>query len=678
MIRSSTFFVLFLCPFFLLSQEYRIPEEYFPPNELHPVWLEENPAESVFPEAEVVVIQDFSWVHFELFGRSPQVRYEYVRRIKIVNQDSGPHSSLSFEVSRENEELLLAWQAFTYGFNAEDEVIKFPVDKKSITTQKKADKIIYTIEFPFVKAGAVIELRYEVRSNKVEVLKTWNFQGDLPVCRSAVTTYIPYAYEYLVVPKGNLSRLIRAEGDFNTPSRPITQTGPQNDRNIRPDFTYNRGTSGNVTTYLMKNQKPFAMEEAFAPEAVDDYIPSLTWFLSQDYFKRQTNENLFDSWGQLDRMLAKKFQKKRVPRKARKTIENEVARMATSSRSETIQRIYRRFSKFSWDGTYSAVPSSPGRTFKDEGGTSADINLLLLYALREAGFEANPVLISTRDHGYAQGLYPVLSQFNHVLVAYDNDGEVMLMDAVGGMEKAGILPANDLNGQGYRINGRGGEWVPLQSYQKVNQVTYSRFTMNPSGHMTGEVAVVNQNFSSELELQKLDELNDDVLAYFDKYVWTGLEMASVSNGRIENIQELRDALKISVDVSMDEYVVNTGDVLILKPMLMRTLLQNPFVSERRTAPVALPYPIWEAHMLGLRIPEGYEIAQAPESIRVIMPGDAGQFIYNVLLSDNILHVTSSIEINRTRYSPEEYQGIKDFFEYIVRKHQEDIVIKKVE
>lgn len=669
--------LFFVFPLFLFSQG-DIPEEYFEVESVHPEWIENNPGQTLFPDEEVIIIQDYAWIYFELFGRSPQVRYEYMRRLKILDQGNQDYSTISFETLKDKDEALVDWQAFTYGINAEGEVIKFPVERSSLTVSKRSDRVVYTIDFPFVKPGSVIELRYEVKTDEIEELRSWIFQREFPTIRSAVTTFIPYAYEYLVLPKGDLGRLIMAEGTFDNPTNPVSLSGNNAENPINADPAFGRTTSGKVKTYIMNAIPALQAPETFAPQASDDYIPSLNWLLSQDYFKRQSNENLFSSWGQMDRVVGKKFRRRKVPGKVRKALDREIAGASSPSKTELLQRIYQRIGQLSWNGEYAALPSNPGRTWKDKEGNSANINMLLLHSLKAAGFEVYPVLISTRDHGFVQGLYPLLSQFNHVLVACILNGETILMDATGGNVKAGLLPANDLNGEGYLLDGKGGDWIPLQSYQKVNQVTYSRFTMDTAGRMDGEVSVVNQNFSTELELQKLDAVGDDVLAYFDKYVWTGREMADVSNGRIENIKELRDALKISVDVSMEEYVVNAGDILILKPMLMRTLLQNPFIEERRTAPVALPYPIWEAHMLGLRIPDGYEIAQTPESIRVIMPGGAGQFVYNVLLSDNILHVTSSIEINRTRYSPEEYQGIKDFFEYIVRKHQEDIVIKKVQ
>ena len=106
--------------------------------------------------------------------------------------------------------------------------------------------------------------------------------------------------------------------------------------------------------------------------------------------------------------------------------------------------------------------------------------------------------------------------------------------------------------------------------------------------------------------------------------------------------------------------------------------ENPFPDSDRQVPVDLTYPLREAHLLGLRIPKGYEVAQLPQPIRVELPNDAGAFTFNVLNFNDIIHVSSSIFLNKTIFLPDEYEGIRVFFEYVVQKHAEDIVLKKVE
>ena len=72
------------------------------------------------------------------------------------------------------------------------------------------------------------------------------------------------------------------------------------------------------------------------------------------------------------------------------------------------------------------------------------------------------------------------------------------------------------------------------------------------------------------------------------------------------------------------------------------------------------------------------VAQIPEPIRVLLPNNAGSFTYNVLEMGDILHFTSSIQINQTTFPPEAYESIRSFFDYVVSKHQEDIILKKIQ
>ena len=661
-----------------IQAQVQFEEEYFDPAESHPVWLETDLASSVFPDEDLILIQDYCEIHFDLFSREPQVRYEIVRRLKVSGDSDVNSASMSFELSKEREESLFEWKAATLSFNAEGDVIEFPVSRRGLITQKGEDELRYTVNFPFVKPGAVLELRYSIRTDKLESLRPWLFQGEYATIMSMVTTYIPYSYQYLILATGSMDKLITTNSRFETNG----QEAPFMGRNGGRDEFEVLGNSvrtmnGNANSYMMMRMPAVKQTEAFSPASTDAYLPSISWQLSEDLYRRENNENLFDSWQQLDRITYRKFKYRKFPRRFRTELRNRVARTNRMTKQKAIQSLYEYFTRFDWNDSYRRLPENPGKAWRDEKGSSADINTLLLYSLREAGIEAYPVLVSTRSNGFAQGAYPLISQFNHLLVAYKDDGETVLLDASSGIPRAGLLPTEDLNGEGFLMNGRGGEWVPLQSYQKVNQVTYSRFTMAEDGTMVGEVSVVNQNFSSELELMKLVEVGENVQEYFDRYVWSGAETVNVSNGRVNQQVEASQSLEISADVSMDEFVVKAEDLLILKPMLMRSLIDNPFSEQERVAPVVLPYPVWEAHMLGLRIPEGYELVQVPESIRVMMPGNAGQFIYNVVADNRIIHVTSSIEINRTRYSPEEYQGIRDFFAYIVSKHEEDIVIKKL-
>ena len=45
---------------------------------------------------------------------------------------------------------------------------------------------------------------------------------------------------------------------------------------------------------------------------------------------------------------------------------------------------------------------------KERNGTEAEVNLLLTAMLLKAGYTADPVMLSTRSHGYTYAMYPLM------------------------------------------------------------------------------------------------------------------------------------------------------------------------------------------------------------------------------------------------------------------------------
>ncbi len=671
------FLLLFLAAGLSSLSAQTYPEDWFGES-LDAAWFDETQTPA-FPDAPAVVIQDECRVHFELFGRTPRVRYEYLRRIRIQADGVAPVLNVSLVTSGERESMA-DWKATTYSLNAEGDLLAFPVDKRLVHIDKLPGEQRYSFPFPFVRKGAILELRYQVYSENIKSLKPWVFQQSWPVLRSQVTTFIPSSYQYLEIGRGDLRDLIRMGGEFQQREMKLSMTDNVTATRLANGGAWQNSSQffGLAMTYRMVNLPAIQLGEAFAPDQAGDYLPSISWQLEEDLFRRANNENLYTSWTQMDKVLARRFRPGKLPPGDREAMAALVSRKKKANSSATLEALYQEFRRWEWNGEHEAIPSSLGRAWKERSGSSAEINALFLLALREAELTASPVLISRKEHGFVQAVYPLITQFDHLLVAVDLGGDPILVDVVGGMEKPGLLPRSDLNGEGFVVNGNGGEWIPLQSYQKINQVTYSRLVVHPEEMaLVGEVAVVSQDYSLEIEEGRLEAAGNDPESYFSTYVLEESEGLNWEVGKVERREHLGEELSISCGVRLEEYLVRVGELIFIKPMLMRSMAQNPFQAEERSAPIDLTYPVWEAHMLGLEIPDGYEIAQLPASIRVIMPGNAGQFMYNVMDLGNILHITSSIQINRTRYSAEEYQAIRQFFEYVVNKHQEDIVIKKV-
>ena len=86
------------------------------------------------------------------------------------------------------------------------------------------------------------------------------------------------------------------------------------------------------------------------------------------------------------------------------------------------------------------------KTWQTKKGNSTDINMLLIAMFRSLGFNADPVLLSKRDHGKTYDLYPIMSKFNYTIVRVAVGDEYYLLDASDKNLGFGILGDECYNG----------------------------------------------------------------------------------------------------------------------------------------------------------------------------------------------------------------------------------------
>ena len=61
---------------------------------------------------------------------------------------------------------------------------------------------------------------------------------------------------------------------------------------------------------------------------------------------------------------------------------------------------------------------------------------------------------------------------------------------------------------------------------------------------------------------------------------------------------------------------------------------------------------------------------------IMLPEGAGKFVYNVQVVGNVISITSMLSINRSLFSQDEYPHLREFFNQVVAKQAEQIVLKK--
>jgi len=78
----------------------------------------------------------------------------------------------------------------------------------------------------------------------------------------------------------------------------------------------------------------------------------------------------------------------------------------------------------------------------------------------------------------------------------------------------------------------------------------------------------------------------------------------------------------------------------------------------------------------MEIPKGYKVDEMPKSARVKLNENDGMFEYLLANNGDAIQFRVRLTLNKANFGPEDYQSLRDFFGYVVKKEAEQIVFKK--
>ena len=123
--------------------------------------------------------------------------------------------------------------------------------------------------------------------------------------------------------------------------------------------------------------------------------------------------------------------------------------------------------------------------------------------------------------------------------------------------------------------------------------------------------------------------------------------------------------------------VTESDLLYLNPMFGESIIKNPFAASKRNYPIEMPYTKRDQYILNMQIPKGYEVEEQPKSERFKLNNDDGYFEYLVENKNGRIQIRSRIFFNKANFPIENYEALREFYSLIIKKQNEQIVLKKV-
>ncbi len=618
------------------------------------------------------------------YNTSVGFQYTFDRhlRIKILNKNSLDLANFSIPLYRNSDgrENVVKFNAITYTL-VNGKVEKNAVNKGDLLNEKTSDNYSKeTIAMPKVQVGSIIEIKYTMRSPFYWNLQNWQYQYKIPVRYSEYRINYPEWFNYNVKFKGYGLQYIQAL-DLNPDNQSITFNSIQrsgnyvvNSQHVTDKVDYRRLRYG----WVAENMPAF-VDEAYI-SSLDNYLVKVNFELSSTNFPGSPFKSYVTSWSAIGKTVlgadnfGKQLTKGRI-----KFLTNEAKTItaATSTAAEKIAAIYYHLkNKVAWDGDNGVFTRGTLKDAYNKGkGNVAEVNLLLVAMLRQAGFSADPVLLSTKKHGFLNPASPSLSQFNYVIAKVNfGDGKSVLLDATQAGLPIDLLPIRCLNEQGLIINNNGIGWANLTPTGRSTISQSMILALNEEMEWTGNVRTRCKEYAAS-RMRYAYQAAENETAYLNT-ILSENDGLDINEYKIEGLDKIGKGVKENYEVNFANQVMDGGDLLYLNPMLTYGIAENPFKLADRTYPIDYYIPQSRTYAFQYEIPEGYVVEEIPEKTIIALPEKGGQFSYSVKVQGGKIMVLSQFKINKHLFLPTEYQALKEFYGLIVAKQAEQIVLKK--
>jgi hypothetical protein len=617
--------------------------------------------------ANALILNEFGKSSINETNRSDiRLTFEYHVKIKILNHKGFRNGTIELDLrNNENNNLADELQDISGMTSYKDDngaIQTIELDPTSIY-KTRINKYLTAVKFamPGLRDGCVIDYRYIIMIPFFDHFHSWQFQTYIPKLHTEYEAHIPGFWTYKISLRGQL-KLSKDESEIE-----------------HGCFSAHGSSSDCLKLDYEMNDVPAFVNEEYMT-APKNYLSALNFDLEEytnPYNGAKTK--VTKEWKDVDDLLKENPE---FGGQLKKTgaVKDHIppAILSITDNTQKAKAIYRWVqSWFKWNN-FGGIYSNDGikKAIEAHAGSIADINITLVDALNAVGINTEAVLLSTRDYGFINKLYPVIGDFNYVVAKANIDSNAYFLDATDPILPFGILPEKCLNDQGRAFSfNKSSYWVDMNTNQhKISTITLD-LTMQEDGKLKGKLNHYTQGFDAYRRRKEIKKFNS-----IDEYIeslegqWRHIK---VLKSNITNIDSLDAPINEDLDIEVDARNSLVKDHYGFNPYFFDKISINPFKLTDRNYPVDMGMPYEERYVLILHIPDQYRIEIAPKNQSLSL-SDRDAF-FTVKFDDNgnnTYTFSSLIKFNNAIFPVGEYPHLREFFNKIVLAERENILFKK--
>lgn len=625
---------------------------------------------SIDSNANAVILAEVGESHF--VGNTKgwfSLSFKKRTRIHILNKNGYNQADIEIPLwtSGNAIEKLEELKAITYNLD-NGTVTETKLEKNNVFTEKKSKNLtLKKFTLPNVKEGSIIDIEYIINSDFLQNLQPWSYQGSIPRLWSEYNVFMPEFFEYAFLSQGMQLYFINERKDNSN----VFNVVDGNSTSASERFTLNAKVTHH--RWVMKDM-PALKEESYT-SSIENYTSKIDFQLSA--FRHPLKyKNIMTNWVEVATKLLDDEDFGKNLSTNNSWLSEVIKPLLEGAHTETekAKRIFdyvrQNFTSTGYGSIYISQPLK--NCLKTKSGRVSDINMLLTAMLRYADIQAEPIILSTKSNGFTYPLYPLLNRFNYVVALAETDGKTIFLDASRQNLGFGKLLPECYNGHA-RIISKNVPAIEMYSDSlKEKKLTVILIGNDEKGTWVGSIKQAPGYYESYRIRNKIDDKGSD--EFFKELKKNIVSDISIKNEKIDSLKKVDLPVEITYDFAVN---INNENIIYFNPLFGEGFQDNPFKSLERFYPVEMPYAMDNTIIATIEVPKGYEIDEIPKSLKVSLNEQKeGMFEYLASHSNNIISLRTRVQMTRANFDPEEYEGLREFFNMIVSKQKEQIVFKK--
>lgn len=550
------------------------------------------------PGAKAVVLFDRGTLTIDQLFRHQLDRH---CRIKILADDPGELAEVRIPF-RQNE-TINRLKAQTILPNRE----RVEVEKNAIRHEKAGAWQFKSFTFPEVRAGAVLEFKYEIRSEDLERVSPWIFQSEALTKESEFKVRLPIGMTY--------------DAFFN--AHQLVTPPPVKNQVLDPEIL---GATLQQVSWTMTDVPAF-VPEPLMPSAQDHRTalyfqvigfssnetrrsPTRTWQQddkSQRVFRRPWEEIGAELAAECEQLLGSDDG-------VRAFAENAVAASPEDAARALYRAVRDEIRTVDSPATIGFGLATPENVLKAAQGNGLEKNLLLTRLFRERGLTAELLLISTRPNGMFRERYHNPEQFDHGIVRVAVGGETLLVDASDPYCPFGVLPPKDLVNTGLLLAPTGPRILERQdtTFESVRECR-TNATLQSDGALHCVTRLTFTGYHGICGRRSIAQ--DGELAYARSLLEPRFGRIELDSAEAEGEAEGDSALVLTITYRIPAYAQSSGNLVRMRAPTVDYLEASAFASDSRTFPIEYSFPWTSEEMVKLTVPAGFRFVELPPDKR---------------------------------------------------------------